>query len=107
MASLALVKEKDHSDGAGRRRCQDRLFETLTFYRDRLGVASFNVAFYLPPIAPVGEDWSGFPAIIHVVDRGDPASRVSDIGAMELYAAGVIACDPLRLASQLRDALGA
>ncbi|MGD0116090.1 MAG: hypothetical protein ABSC13_08835 [Dehalococcoidia bacterium] len=85
---------------------KDRAYEVLTCLRDRLGVASFNLALYLPPIAPVDEDWSGFPAIVHVVDRGDLAERTSDIGAMELYAASVIAGDPLRLARLLKDTLG-
>jgi hypothetical protein len=38
------------------------------------------------------------------VDRGDPANRTSDIGAMELYAAPVVASDPFRVAETLRDA---
>jgi hypothetical protein len=33
-----------------------------------------------------------------LVDRGDPRSRASDIAAMELYDASVVASDPLRLA---------
>jgi hypothetical protein len=36
------------------------------------------------------------------VDRGDPANRTSDIGAMELYAASVVASDPFRVAEALR-----
>ena len=36
------------------------------------------------------------------LERGDPANKTSDIGAMELYAASVIAADPFRLADALR-----
>jgi hypothetical protein len=66
------------------------------------GVMSHNMAVYLPPLSPDGEDWRRFPPIARLVDRGDPANRASDIGAMELYAASVIASDPFRLADQLR-----
>ena len=74
----------------------------LTYTRD-VGVSSFNVAFYLPPDAPTEEDWSSFPVVIHVVDRGDPANRTSDIGAMELYAAPVVSSDPFQVARLLRE----
>ena len=53
--------------------------------------------------SPDGEDWRRFPPIARLVDRGDPANKTSDIGAMELYAASVIATDPFRLAEALRQ----
>ena len=75
--------------------------EVLERYVRDLGVMSFNVAFYLPPLAPTEEDWSTFPVVIQVVDRGDPANHTSDIGAMELYAAPVVSSDPFRVAHLL------
>ena len=66
------------------------------------GVVSYNMALYLPPLSPDGEDWRRFPPLARLVDRGDPANKTSDIGAMELYAASVIAADPYRLAEALR-----
>ena len=69
----------------------------------RLGVRSFNAAFYVPPLAPAEEDWSGFPVVVRLVDRGDPASRTSDMGAMELYAASVVASDPFAVARAFRS----
>ncbi|ABG05486.1 conserved hypothetical protein [Rubrobacter xylanophilus DSM 9941] len=104
-ASLTPVKEKElvvlgpspHSDAL--KRSVGRLLERFV---GELGVTSFNVAFYLPPSGPAPEDWSGFPAVVRIVDRGDPASRTSDIGAMELYAAPVVASDPFRVAAALR-----
>lgn len=72
---------------------------TLRSYVEKMGVSSFNVAFYLPPLTPDGRDWSGFPTLVYLVDRGDPASRTSDMGAMELYAASVVAADPFRVAA--------
>ena len=70
----------------------------LEGYVRRLGVATFNAAFYVPPLAPTPEDWSGFPVVVHLVDRGDPSNRTSDMGAMELYAASVVASDPFAVA---------
>lgn len=105
-ASLTPVKEKEvvllapDADVPLRR----LLAQVLAGYRDSLGVSSFNVAFYLPPEVPAGEDWSGFPVVVHVVDRGDPSNRTSDIGAMELYAASVVSSDPFRVAEALRGA---
>jgi hypothetical protein len=75
----------------------------LSCYRDRLGITSFNVAIYLAPLAATAEDWSDFPAIVRIVDRGDPTTRTADVGAMELYAASVVASDPFWLAGQLRE----
>jgi hypothetical protein len=77
------------------------LADILGRYTRSLGVSSFNVAFYLPPLAPTEEDWSSFPVVVYVVDRGDPANRTSDIGAMELYAASVVSSDPFLVARLL------
>ena len=79
------------------------VYKAVRFYIDTLGVLAFNVALYLPPLAPVQEDWSDFPVIVRMVDRGDPASATSDIGAMELFAQPVVAFDPFRLAEKLRS----
>jgi hypothetical protein len=59
-------------------------------------VRSFNLALWRRPL--VGGDavtaWDGFPPIVRIVDRGDPFSRPSDIGAMELYGTPIVASDP-------------
>ncbi len=103
LAHLTPVKEKeilligkrlDH-DMAG------ALYRTLDALVHRLGVRSFNVAVYLRPIDAVQEDWSDFPALVRIVDRGDLTNRTSDIGAMELYASSVIASDPFRVIEAL------
>ena len=49
-----------------------------------------------------GADWRRFPAIARLVDRGDPGNRTCDIGAMELYAASVIASAPFVVAAALQ-----
>jgi hypothetical protein len=104
-ASLTPAKEKEvvllgPDLGEHMRRL---LASVLSRYTRQLGVSSFNVAFYLRPSAATGEDWSSFPVVIHVVDRGDPANRTSDMGAMELYAAPVVSSDPFQVARLLKE----
>lgn len=77
------------------------LHRMLRVYLDELAVRSWNVAIYLPPLAPAGEDWSDFPVIVRMVDRGDPSSSTSDIGAMELFAQPIVAFDPWKLADRV------
>jgi hypothetical protein len=81
------------------------LYEVLSRYRAGMGVVSFNLALLLPPLSEVPEDWSGFPVQFRLVDRGDPMTRTSDIGAMELYAQPVIASDPFHIARLLRETM--
>jgi len=87
--------------GAAETSLAQAIARTVATYR-ALGVMSYNMALYLPPLSPDGEDWRRFPPLARLVDRGDPANKTSDIGAMELYAASVIAADPFRLAEALR-----
>lgn len=105
LASLVPVKEREvlviGRPGADESALAPAIVRVLASYRDS-GVVAYNMALYLPPISPDGEDWRRFPAVARLVDRGDPANKTSDIGAMELYAASVIASDPYRLADQLR-----
>lgn len=111
-ASLTPVKEREvvvlGRPGDDESTLAGGIARAVTAYRT-LGVVAHNMALYLPPLSPDGqdrpghaEDWHGFPPIARLVDRGDPASRTSDIGAMELYAASVIAADPFRVADALR-----
>jgi hypothetical protein len=106
-ASLTPVKEKElvvvgERLDAGFGRAVGGLLEK---YVNVLGVSSFNVAFHIPPIGEAGEQWSGFPVVCRVVDRGSPSNRTSDIAAMELYAASVVASDPFEVARMLRKSL--
>ncbi len=104
-ASLTPVKEKEVlllGPDLGEH-LRSFLAGILSRYTRDLGVSSFNVAFYLPPSAPTGEDWSSFPIVIHIVDRGDLANRTSDMGAMELYTAPVVFSDPFRVARLLAE----
>lgn len=109
LAYLAPIKEREvvviGTPGADERTLAPAIARTIAAFR-AAGVVSYNMALYLPPLSPDGEDWVRFPPIARLVDRGDPANKTSDIGAMELYAASVIAADPFGLASQLRGASG-
>lgn len=107
-ASLSPIKEKEIvviGRSPDDKHLQRTVGALLRDYVQALGVRAFNVAFYMPPLAPTEEDWSEFPTVVHLVDRGSPANRTSDIGAMELYAASVVASDPFRVAEVLRDGL--
>ncbi len=107
VAPLTPVKEKgvtliaDRFDDA----LKSAIFDAMVCYRENLGVVSFNLAVHMPPIAAVAEDWSHFPVMIHLVDRGDTKSRMSDIGAMELFAQPVISSDPFVVARALKEAM--
>ncbi len=105
MANLAPIKEHEVMLVAPSfiDSLKDRTYEVLSCLRDRLGVVAFNLVVYLPPLAPDGADWTGFPAIVNIVDRGDLRVRMSDFGAMELYVASIVTTDPIQLARLLRD----
>lgn len=108
MAHLTPTREKEvvllaAAPGDALFRAVHRL---LRLWVDRLGVRAFNLAMYRPPLAPVEEDWSDFPVVVRMVDRGDPASSTSDVGAMELFAQPVVSSDPWKVAEAIRAGLG-
>ena len=76
---------------------------TLIALRDRIGVRSFNLALWRPPLDE-SPDWRWLRPMARIVDRGDLASRPSDIGAMELFATPIVGADPFELAAALRGA---
>jgi hypothetical protein len=78
------------------------LFLALDTFINRLGAVAFNVAIYVPPLAETSEAWQGFPVIARLVDRGRSDNQISDIGAMDLYAASVVSTDPFRVVEALR-----
>jgi hypothetical protein len=82
---------------------------TVVAYRDAAGVRAFNLALIRPPLdasVAAADGWEQLPPLVRLVDRGDPGSRSSDIGAMELYAASVVGGDPFELMHHLREKLG-
>jgi len=81
------------------------IYEVLACLRDQMHVASFNLALATPPLGETEEDWTGFPVLVRIVDRGDLGSLASDVGAMELYASSVISSDPFEVARSLARCL--
>lgn len=105
MAHLTPAKEKEVlilTSGLGDP-LPGALYRVLDCFLGRLGVSSFNLAIYMPPLAETPEDWSGFPHLTRLVDRGDPMNRTNDVGAMEMYASPVISSDPFRLIEALQE----
>lgn len=105
MASLAPVKEREvlvlGRAGDSESVLAEGIAHAIRTLRAQ-GMQAHNLALYVPPLRQGAEDWSGFPPQARIVDRGDPAERTSDIGAMELYAASVISSDPFLVAEALR-----
>ncbi|HDN79481.1 MAG TPA: hypothetical protein ENG33_03310 [Chloroflexi bacterium] len=104
MAYLTPIKEKEIiliASGMDDN-LKEAVYRVLSRLTKELGVQSFNLALYMPPLAEAPEDWEGFPHLIRIVDRGEPFNRTADFGAMELYAASVIASDPFQVAAALR-----
>ncbi|HEY78299.1 MAG TPA: hypothetical protein G4O09_04225 [Dehalococcoidia bacterium] len=80
---------------------KEKVYEVLACFRDKLGVASFNLGLVTPPLAPTEESWQDFPVMVRVVDRGNPHHRASDVGGMEVYAASVVSSDPIEITGEL------
>jgi hypothetical protein len=104
LATLTPIKERElivvAPPAADERALVPALVKALDAHR-ALGVLSWNMALFIPPLTGDGRDWSAFHTHARLVDRGDPGNRTSDIGAMELYAASVISADPFRVIEAL------
>lgn len=108
LPSLTPFKEKEthiiapHLDDD----CKSALYRVLSTFVEKLGVQSFNLALYQPPLSDTPEDWEGFPFIFRILDRGSLNSNTSDVGAMEFFAQSVVATDPFRVADALQTRTG-
>lgn len=87
------------------------LHDVLRALIERTGTRAFDVAVLMPPLFfPVrgkvqgmdSEDWSGFPVIVRIGDRGAPEMISSDIGAIDLYAHNTISTDPFEVKRRLK-----
>ena len=105
VVSLTPIKEKEVLIVAPNLAVDLRqaIWHVLDRFVRRLGVTSFNLVIYMPPLAPALEDWSGFPRVVRIVDRGEASNKTADVGAMELYASSVVSSDPFRVAAALRE----
>jgi hypothetical protein len=77
------------------------LWKALRVYTAQ-DVKSYNLAVYMPPMGKPDPDWKGFPVLVHLVDRGDPAAKTADVGAMEMYASAVVSTDPFIVAEEMK-----
>lgn len=93
----------DASETPGGSVLPSALYRVLDCLVSSLGTRSFNVALCMSPLGPVLEDWSGFPVLVRIVDRGDPMKRTSDVAFMELYGSQVVNTDPFWLVEALRE----
>lgn len=84
----------------------DAIYTVLELYRKQ-GVTSFNMSISQRPFAQDGRWWNDFPVVVRIVDRGDANAKVSDMGALELYAETVLATDPVQLGQDLEKAFRA
>jgi galactose-1-phosphate uridylyltransferase len=82
------------------------IFLVLSAFTERMGVQSFNVALYQPPLAVTRESWDGFPLIARIVDRGNLFGKTTDVAAMEMFGQCVVASDPYRVAKVLQEITG-
>jgi hypothetical protein len=80
------------------------LYRVLHAFVHGMGVRSFNLVLYQPPLAAVEEDWRGFPVVARLIDRGDLHNHRSDIGSMEMFAQSVVTTDPFRVSGAIRAA---
>lgn len=109
VATMTPVKEKEVVIVAKRdskeESVADAIAMVLRTYVDALGVLSFNVGLYLPPL---GDDAYPLPLIARCVDRGDPSpmpagkAKTADVGGMELYGSSVVTTDPYRVIDAVR-----
>jgi len=88
----------------------DALHDLLRALIERTGMRAFDVGVLMPPLFPPlpvqveeAEDWSGFPVIVRVGDRGAPDMLSSDVGAIDLYAHNTIAVDPFEVRRAWQD----
>ena len=83
--SLTPFKERETLVFAAQmdRDLQQAVYHVLQTFVSRLGVQSFNLALYQPPLSDTPEDWQGFPFVVRVLDRGSLQSTTSDIGELK------------------------
>jgi hypothetical protein len=103
LANLVPIKEKEVLVLGERldANLTSAIYRALHCLTGDLGVTCFNLVIYAPPLGASEGDWSDFPVVVRMVDRGDPMNRTADFGAMELYAASVVSSDPFKVAESL------
>jgi hypothetical protein len=105
-ATLTPFKEKETHIVAPRLGADltGALYRVLHAFVHGMGVQSFNLVLYQPPLAAVEEDWRGFPVVARLIDRGALHNNRSDIGSMEMFAQSVVTTDPFRVSRAIEAA---
>ena len=106
LPSLTPFKEKETTIIAPRLDAdlKSAIYLVLNTFVKRLGVQSFNLGLYQPPLSEVPESWEGFPFVVRIIDRGGLQVKTSDVGSMEFFAQSVVSTDPFRVVDELRKA---
>lgn len=79
----------------------DLIYDSLRALIERRAVRAFNVTIALPPFG-AHRAWRDVPAIVRLVDRGNPLTRRSDWGAFEMFLMGCVLTDPYDTAAAVR-----
>ena len=84
----------------------DALNEALRRLIDQADMGAFNAGILMPPPWPAAsveepEEWTDFPILARIVDRGYPDMLSSDIGALDMFAQQLISVDPYLVHQQL------
>ncbi len=109
--NLAPKKEKEviiyesGSSGLPNGDLSKATFDVINWWRRDLGVTSYNMAMYMPPLGECLDkgDWCNFYPFIRLVERGKEGAATSDFGAMEIFGPSVVSADPLRLAASFAE----
>lgn len=79
------------------------IYRVFSTFVEQLGVQSFNLILYQPPLAETPEEWGGFPLVARILNRGNLSRTTSGVGAMEFFAQSVVATDPFRVLDALQS----
>ena len=80
------------------------VYQMITAMKKMFNIQSFNFILIERPLRKTKESWEHFPQQFgRLVIRGSLQHRTSDIAAMELYSAAVVANDPFKVAYALKQ----
>ncbi len=102
MASMTPAKEKEVIilSNEMNEELMKAIHKVIRAYKKKLGVTSYNMGIYLPPINN-RKDWE-LPIIARLVDRGSIAKKTADIGSMEMFTGQtIIASDPYKVIEKI------
>jgi hypothetical protein len=102
--SLTPIKEREVwvvDQGGLTEPLVDLAYRVLDVFVTILGVQSFNVSYWRPPLGALEPAWRDFPHIVRIVDRGSVETPMADIGGLELFGCASVTHDPFDLIAQI------